>query len=518
MINHNNDKIREWYQEGEVIHKVMGGGYLIYQRLTNSNIDPGTSYRWITLSGANDYICDGTTKYTKQQKQVSHDYQATWENVVPAVYRKGTVIEYQSPDCGYVPVVIQYRWVNLDPSTDFYCSGTTKMYKQQKQESTDSGQTWSNVVPAEFRMGGSAQTQCEECGYIPPIEPQYRTTSGTPYCSGVDKYVDVYSQVSYDGGSTWTTTATTATLVERNCEECGYVEPIYRWVEISGDYECSGTTKMSKEKKQQSTDSGATWSDVVPLETRMGSRVIEPYSTDCGWTPSGNKLKAYTNDNEYTVECDSSHTLTYTDCYETIGSDMRRVTAITIGDCSETLGQMSLKWVPISAITIPGTVKTIYTSALANNNNITSLTLEEGIKTIGQAAFEECRNLEEIVVPNSVTSVHTEAFAMGSTTDAHPEQRPKLARIVIGSGVTTIRCGNSPFFGDGANSWSQLTAPTESITFLSETPPTITNAQNGYQVFGTNSTHPKIYVPRESYGAYRSAQYWRDVANKIYPL
>lgn len=58
---------------------------------------------------------------------------------------------------------------------------------------------------------------------IPPCyEPQYRTTSGTPYCQGYDKYVDVYSQVSNDGGQTWTTTATTPTLVESDSEDCGY--------------------------------------------------------------------------------------------------------------------------------------------------------------------------------------------------------------------------------------------------------------------------------------------------------
>lgn len=56
--------------------------------------------------------------------------------------------------------------------------------------------------------------------------PQYRTTSGETYCSGTtgfDKYVDIYSQVSYDGGVTWTTTATTPTLLEQNSEDCGYV-------------------------------------------------------------------------------------------------------------------------------------------------------------------------------------------------------------------------------------------------------------------------------------------------------
>lgn len=61
---------------------------------------------------------------------------------------------------------------------------------------------------------------------IPPCyEPIYRTTSSSTYCTEYDKYVDVYSQVSYDNGSTWQTTATTSTLVEPNSTDCGYTPP-----------------------------------------------------------------------------------------------------------------------------------------------------------------------------------------------------------------------------------------------------------------------------------------------------
>ena len=70
-------------------------------------------------------------------------------------------------------------------------------------------------------------------GTTPAPEPQYRTISGETYCSGqtgYDKYVDVYSQVSYDGGSTWETTATTPTLVEADSPDCGYVKNYLRFV------------------------------------------------------------------------------------------------------------------------------------------------------------------------------------------------------------------------------------------------------------------------------------------------
>lgn len=47
------------------------------------------------------------------------------------------------PACGYVDVM--YRWVNLDPTVVWVCEGTTKYYKQQRQVSYDGGTTWTNL-------------------------------------------------------------------------------------------------------------------------------------------------------------------------------------------------------------------------------------------------------------------------------------------------------------------------------------------------------------------------------------
>lgn len=86
---------------------------------------------------------------------------------------------------------------------------------------------------------------CDDCGYVPPAPEQHRTISGSAYCTGVDKYVDVYSQVSYDSGETWETTATTKTLLEHNSEDCGYGE---RWrdIPISQDYWCDDCSYLEK--------------------------------------------------------------------------------------------------------------------------------------------------------------------------------------------------------------------------------------------------------------------------------
>lgn len=61
-------------------------------------------YRWINLDPEVDYICDTSTftKYYKQKKQQSNDGY-TWEDVVPAEYRRGDVYQTKSRDCGYMP-------------------------------------------------------------------------------------------------------------------------------------------------------------------------------------------------------------------------------------------------------------------------------------------------------------------------------------------------------------------------------------------------------------------------------
>ena len=180
-------------------------------------------YRWYQIPISQDYICDeciepiyrwvnsGTTcvgydKYQRAIKQVSYDSGSTWQNVSPEEYSATTLIEADSPDCGYIEPI--YRWVNLDPSTDYYCSGTTKYYKQQRQVSYDSGSTWENVSPAEYQWGSSAQSESTDCGYIPPtptsggyltfVATESGTFTFTPKNSNVIQY-------SLNSGSTWVT-------------------------------------------------------------------------------------------------------------------------------------------------------------------------------------------------------------------------------------------------------------------------------------------------------------------------
>ena len=108
-------------------------------------------------------MCIGTTKYEKQYYQVSNDGGETWSNVLPVRTRSGSVIEYNSEDCGYVPQTPQYRWVNTSSKI---CSGYDQYYVAVKQVSNDGGKTWSNVTPTETKLGTLYQADSYNCGYV----------------------------------------------------------------------------------------------------------------------------------------------------------------------------------------------------------------------------------------------------------------------------------------------------------------------------------------------------------------
>lgn len=58
-------------------------------------------YRWVDMELASDYYCEGTNKYKKQKKQQKCVTEETWTDVYPYEYRAGEIIEYDSEDCGH---------------------------------------------------------------------------------------------------------------------------------------------------------------------------------------------------------------------------------------------------------------------------------------------------------------------------------------------------------------------------------------------------------------------------------
>lgn len=490
-------------------------------------------YKWVNLPIAEDWECVGTTKYYKQKKMVSVDGGSTWTDVTPPQYQRGALYEYSSQSCGY-----RTRTSSGSP----YCTGYDKYVDVYSQYSTDGGNTWQTTATTPTLV----EHNSAYCGYI---EPQYRTTSGTPYCSGYDKYVDVYNQVSYDGGSTWQTTATTSTLVERDSSDCGY-EIKYRTT--TGSPYCSGTDKYVDVYSQVSYDMGSTWettattptmiehnsydcgyevkyrttsgtsycdgySKYVPVYSQvsydMGTTwettattnvLVESYSQDCGyvpltrWVESGwtcvdyskyvNNVQQISYDNGQTWENTSStsaSTLIEQYSYDCMGGvkllSINDYGGITATPCNSTAALISSD-VPIGYSTyiigqcvtvingstggsgtgglygknfvqcrIPNTVTAIGIGAFSRCTSLSSLTIPSSVTEISSAMCSGCTAMESVSLPNTITEIKTHAFdscsslksvvipdsvtTLGSSTF---EKCASLTSVTIGSGVTSI--------------------------------------------------------------------------------
>ena len=323
---------------------------------------------------------------------------------------------------------IYYRWID-DPS-GIYCDGTNQ-YTRQKQQSTTNGITWTDT--GVYRPITFITHYSEECGYQGEValtvtnsdgfiryyescdgpELQYRTVSGTPFCSGEtrhDKYVEVYSQESADGGETWVTTATTTVLVETESQDC----VLYRWVN-------SGTTCITgnlwqQQIKQVSLNGGQTWDNVIP-ETYSATTLIENKSLEC--MISKKFVAYYSNSSFYEVECSSSDnviTSAITRGYSTSYSSM---TDAFITDCATGIynyafsggSAVNNSFSSLSSVTIGNNVTWIGNGAFYRCMGLRSIDIPDSVTSIGGSAFAGCTSLTSVTIPDSVTNIGDAAFS-----------------------------------------------------------------------------------------------------------
>jgi len=132
-------------------------------------------------------------------------------------------------------------------------------------------------------------------------------------------------------------------------------------------------------------------------------------------------------------------------CQNWVFSDGSEMTELVIPNTVEYIGRSAFyNCQYITSLTIPGSVKTIGKYAFYNCQNlghsqlymegseepiIGTVTLGEGIQSIGDQAFRNCIGITEIVIPNSVTDLGNKTFF----------NCPKLKSVTLGTGLTELK-------------------------------------------------------------------------------
>jgi len=262
-------------------------------------------------------------------------------------------------------------------------------------------------------------------------------------------------------------------------------------------------------------------------------------------------------------DCSSLTSVTIGNSVTSIGSyafsGCSSLTSVTIGNSVTSIGQNAFKGCSsLTSVTIGKGVTSIgdrafygCTGELTVNCNIpsaskdeygafygsefTKVTIGNSVTSIGDYAFNYCSSLTSVTIGNRVTKIGKYAFygctgeltvncniPSASSYEYSAFYRTKFTKITIGDSVTSI--------GDYAfNYCSSLTSVTigNSVTKIGKyafsyctslkevnckptTPPVGSST-----MFDNNAADRKIYVPVNSVGKYKSAQYWKNYASYI---
>ena len=357
----------------------------------------------------------------------------------------------------------------------------TRYYIYKKQISLDGGTTWNDLYPSEIVPSGTpigtydtllecngtemyrwVKTDDVSCKEIPTLEEIL-----------YGKYYIYKRQVSYDSGSTWNDTGYEVTSgdpitvydAKMHCER----DAIYRW-----EYKdmCINLDKYSIKVKQFSLDSGATWEDESPSKNEY--LYVGTYNaTSCDYkNPYEDGI--YREFYNYDCCCSDYSYIRFFDYNENLGS----VWYSTQGGGGTFSSKMNLG-APSSGYNICGI--TGYGMGKVKSAGNIDLTRLDG------KAVKEVSACTKISIGYGVTSIANYSFMFGN-----------LEELVIPNTISSIADG--AFFGS-----SYL----KRVVMLGTTPPEI-----GENTF-PHSDILTIYVPPESVDKYKTASGWTSYSDYI---
>lgn len=330
----------------------------------------------------------------------------------------------------------------------------TSYWLYQKYVSTDSGQTYVPVYPAEYSINGdgtmplSAKSEYDEaCGYVPP----------TP--TAIYRWVDMDISTDYI------------------CDECGeYPFKFYATYENGDVYEipCDGSPML--QESHTKSYSGASFSSMT--DAIVGDCVGIIKQACLSGCTSLTSLTISDSVTEIEIDafwgCSGLTNVVVPNSVTKIGwSTFGRCSGLTSVTLSNQLTNIPIRcfWHcdNLRSITIPSGVTSIENVAFANCSGLTSVTFSQSLKTIGDQCFTRCYALTNIDLPQTVESISNFAFA---------------------------ECTGL-----------------QSIVIRATTPPTLGDESPSSVFYNTNDC--PIYVPAASVNTYKTSTDWSTYASRI---
>lgn len=453
-------------------------------------------YHWVLISDG--YICDGKDRYTKEVYQYSEDG-IVWYNVWPTMYRKGTLVERNSPFCD-------------NAGNGQYTSGDTNPISGDPTCPPD--YIWNG---SECICNGPVDVHgfCHPCGECAIWNP---TTLACEFNGGIVDGVCVYcgEHMHFD-----------YVLNKCVCDKGWEFKPCNICARDRDDCYKRGGSDPLKIIKCADSNGILTSADTTYYENHW---VILSYNVgDCIYRIDDNAFNGQTRMSSITIS----------NSVEEVGNfafaNCESLTSIYFPSNITSLGFHAFNGcVKLDNIEFGGTIPTVIqpymfdgcgikSADFLNNGNIyiisdysfnncyrlSEVTLPNMLMYIGNYAFQYCNKLNNITVPNDVTYIGTKAFNYCNSMtianinandvtigDSAFSNCTSLTAVTVQSSAVTM--GNDVF--NGCTSLLK-------ITFTSPTPFTI-----GEHDFD-NTNNCMLFVPCESEQAYKTA--WPQYADRI---
>ncbi len=128
--------------------------------------------------------------------------------------------------------------------------------------------------------------------------------------------------------------------------------------------------------------------------------------------------------------------------------EMSESTTITLKDGTTGFGIGAFQWCKnLIGVIIPNSVTSIAESVFNGCSGLTSLTIGNSVTSIAESAFNGCSGLTSVTIPNSVTSIGQSAFerCSGLTSVTIPNSVTSIGQSAFErcSGLTSVTIGNS---------------------------------------------------------------------------